>query len=75
MKLIIIPLKNHKDDFILIINSVFADIEQKKELQNFTILKESKKGISRAITDSIILQPNVMGMGINFNKIIDFFKK
>ena len=35
--------------------------------------EEMKKGFGRALVDAIVLQPNVSGIGFNFNKIIEYF--
>jgi hypothetical protein len=74
MKLILIPFKkfcNTATDAIALINKVFQDITNQKDLSDFQIAKEMKKGVKRSIVDSIILEPNISGIGIK----LDFIKK
>jgi len=33
-----------------------------------------KKGFGNALIDGLILEPNVGGIGFNFNKLIDYFR-
>lgn len=74
MKMILIPFKeccNNEKDVITIINSVFSDIENGKDLSNFSISKKNKRGVGRHIVDSIILQPNLNGIGIDIKKLLN----
>ncbi len=74
MKMILIPFKeccNDEKDVIEIINSVFSDIENGKDLSNFSISKKNKKGVGRHIVDSVILQPNLNGIGIDIKKLLN----
>lgn len=77
LKLILIPLKKFcktTTDVITLIEKIFNDIKSKKDLSEFRINKELKKGVGRAIADAIILEPNFAGLGFNFNKMIEFLK-
>lgn len=77
LKLILIPFKRickSTTEVITIIEKVFKDIEAQMDLNDFKIAKELKKGIGRAIVDSIILEPNVSGIGFSFNKLINYLK-
>jgi len=38
-------------------------------LTKFSVKKKLKRGIGRSIVDSIILQPNISGVGIDLKKI------
>lgn len=74
MKMILIPFKRvceTDDDVIAIIQNVFNDIRQGKDLANFNIVKSQRKGVGSAIVDALILQPNIYGIGVDFKK---FFK-
>lgn len=74
MKMILIPFKeccNNEKDVMTIINSVFSDIENGKDLSNFSISKKNKKGVGRHIVDSVILQPNLNGIGIDIKKLLN----
>lgn len=78
MKLILIPLKRFCKSTIEVsslIEKLFLDIEEGLELSNFKIAKEIKREKGLNFIDSLILEPNVIGVGINFNKIIDYFNK
>lgn len=74
MKMILIPFKeccNNENDVITIINSVFSDIENGKDLSNFSISKKNKKGVGHHIVDSVTLQPNFNGIGIDIKKLLN----
>lgn len=78
MKLILIPLKDHcqsNTDVVNLIQKVFENIKAKKELNDFSILKELKKNNvhSNQYFDTLILQPNFFGMGLNLNNVISKF--
>jgi len=76
LKLIFIPLKSFcktTSDVVTLVEKLFNDIIKKKKLDDFAISKELKKGVGRALADSIILQPNISGVGFDFNKLINFF--
>ena len=74
MKMILIPFKRvckDDNDVINIVNSVFSDIKQGKDLANFCIAKQHKRGLGNAIVDSIILQPNINGIGVDLKKLFN----
>lgn len=71
LKLILIPLRKCcKDttDVIALIHKIFSDIQQQKDLDDFRIRREMKKGIGRALADALILEPNFAGIGFNFKQ-------
>ena len=73
--MILIPLKDHcktTTDVIHIIEKIFSDIKEKKALTDFKVKKELKGGIGRAVVDSVILEPNFVGVGFDLKK---FFTK
>jgi hypothetical protein len=75
---ILIPLRNickTESDVVNLIHGLFKDIKDKKNLSDFKVQKELKKGTGRAIVDSLILGPNFMGMGFDFNKFISYLKE
>jgi hypothetical protein len=77
LKMILIPLKNFcstTTDVVTLIERLFADIRSHKDLKDFRIQREMKKGFGRAIADALILEPNFAGVGLNFSKLIDFLK-
>ena len=77
--LILIPLKNHcktSSEVVSLIEKIFVDIREGKELKNFEISEEIKKGVSGAIVDAVILEPNFAGMGIKLKPLLSkLFKR
>ena len=70
--LLLIPLKKacqSPEEVVNMIQRVFADIRDKKELSNFRVIKEMHKGVGRAIVDAVVLEPNFSGVGFNFKKL------
>jgi hypothetical protein len=77
LKLILIPLKKfckNTTDVAILIEKLFNDIKNKKDLNDFRVAKETKKGFGKALADAIVLEPNFVGLGFNFNKMIEYFK-
>ena len=75
-RMVLIPLRGTCEsatDVALLIEKIFRDIKDKKALSEFEVARELMKGKDGALVDALILQPNVAGVGINFNYIIDFF--
>ena len=73
MKLILIPFKRlctTTSEVVSIIEKVFQDISDGKDLSAFKIAKELKKGVGSAIVDAVILQPNFSGIGFDFRKFL-----
>ena len=71
MKMILIPFKKvckTETDVITIVQTVFDDIVQGKDLGNFNIVKKQKRGVGHTIVDSLILQPNISGIGVDLKK-------
>jgi hypothetical protein len=78
MKMILIPFKKFcksTPEVISLIEKIFNDISKEKGLADFEIAKEMKKGFGHALVDAVVLQPNISGIGFNFNKIIEYFEK
>lgn len=61
-------------EVIQILEKVFQDISEKKELKDFQISKELKGGTGKILNDTLILEPNIAGIGVNINKLFNFFK-
>ena len=71
LKLILIPLRKcckNTTDVIDLIHKIFSDIQQNKDLDDFKVRREMKKGIGRALADALILEPNFSGIGFDFKK-------
>lgn len=78
LKLILIPLKRfckNTTDVVELIDKLFNDVKSQKDLSDFRVAKEVRKGFGRALADAIILEPNFAGLGFSFNKMIDYFRK
>ena len=78
MKMILIPLKKHCNttlEVVALIERVFTDIQNKKDLNEFRIERELKHGFGRALVDAVILEPNIGGFGFSFSKMIKYFTK
>ncbi len=74
LSLILIPLKKFCKTTTDVVNAMIEitrDISEKKDLKEFKIAKELKPGIGKAIVKSIVLEPNVAGIGFSFNKMIE----
>ena len=77
LKLVLIPLKKFcstTTEVVALVEKLFADIESGKDLSDFSIAKEAQKGIGSAIVDSIILEPNISGVGFSFKKLGSFLR-
>lgn len=78
LKMILIPLKKFcktTSEVVDLIEKVFNDIKNQKDLNDFRIAKEMKRGFGKALVDAVILEPNIGGFGFNFNKLIEYFTK
>lgn len=77
LKLVLIPLKKFctsTTEVVSLLEKLFLDIEAGKDLSDFKVAKEAKKGVGHALVNSVILEPNVAGIGFSFNKLINYFK-
>lgn len=75
-KVILFPLKKYcktTTDVVMYIDKIFKDIVDKKDLSDFRIKKEMKKGIGKALVDGFLIEPNIAGFGYNFKPLIDLF--
>ena len=62
-------------DVVKIIEKLFSDIQSKKEIKDFIVAKEIRAGKNNTLVDSLILEPNIAGVGIDIKKLLSFFKK
>ena len=65
----------HPQDVITLLEKIFRDIREKKAIQDFRVKKELKGGIGKILNDTIILEPNIGGIGISLNNIFKFLKR
>ncbi len=78
MKMILIPFKKvctTENDVISIIQSIFSDIKSGATLENFSVAKDLRRGIGKALVDSVILQPNFNGIGFDISNFLKSTKK
>ncbi len=76
-RMLLIPLRKACEstiDVAKLIDKIFRDIREKKELSNFEVAKKLSRGRGGALVNALILQPNISGVGIDFNRVIAFFK-
>lgn len=62
-------------DVVKLLEKVFKEIHEKKEIQDFQVKKELKSGIGKVLNDTIILEPNIAGIGVNLNNLFKFLGK
>ena len=77
IKLVLVPLKRFcrtTTEVVSLIERLFMDIEAQRDLSEFKIAKEAKKGVGSAIVDSIILEPNFYGVGFSFKKLSNYLR-
>ena len=77
LKLVLFPLKKYCNDtteVVDLIQKIFLKIKQEKDLDDFSIKTEKKKGVGGAFANSIIFEPNFAGMGFSFNKFRKLLK-
>jgi hypothetical protein len=71
--LLLIPLRKvckSAEDVVQLIQRVFEDIKEKKQLSKFHAAKRMKRGVAGALVDAVILQPKVGGIGFDLKKFI-----
>ena len=75
--LLLIPLRKTcktPDDVVALIDRLFRDVAAKKNLIEFTVAKETRRGVGPAIVDALMVQRKVAGIGIDLAKLARFFK-
>lgn len=77
LKLILIPLKRHCNttgEVIQLVQSIFQQIAEGKDLDHFRITERKKAGEGEALVDSIILEPTLKDVAIKLNDIAQYLK-
>lgn len=75
-KLIFLKLKDtckQPSDVVALIEKIFTDIKNKKEISNFQVAKKQSAGVGRALVDALILEPNFSGIGVDLKKLFSSF--
>lgn len=76
-KLVFIEISNvckTPQDVVKLIEKAFQDIKDQKEIKDFKVKRELKGGVGKILNDSIILEPNIAGIGVNINNIFKFLQ-
>lgn len=76
-RMLIIPLRSAcktTSEVVELIDKLFMDIRERKNLGDFSVAKELKKGTEGALVDALILQPNFAGVGLDLKGLVKFFK-
>lgn len=76
-ELILIQLKEicpTASDVINVIEKIFSDIREKKNIRDFEVANTQKAGVDQALTDALILKPSFMGVGIDLKEAFAIFK-
>jgi len=75
--MLLVPLRDAcktTADVATLIDRLFVDIRNGKELSQFHIAAELKRGKNGAITDALILRPTFSGVGVDLKQILAWFK-
>ncbi|MEM9760666.1 MAG: hypothetical protein AAF933_15595 [Pseudomonadota bacterium] len=76
--LLIVPLNDLCDspnDVVRLVIKVFKDIGEGRQLRDFEVAREMRKGRAGAFFDALILKPSFMGMGVDLREAFDSLKK
>lgn len=77
-KMVLIPLKKFCKTTSEVVNaliSITEDVKAERALKNFSVAKQMKRGVGRAIVDGVILEPNIAGFGFSLNKMFASLRK
>ena len=76
-RMVLIPLRptcKSETDVAGLIERVFRDIRDRRELRQFAVHREVAQGSGGALVDALVLQPNVGGIGVDLRAIGRFLK-
>lgn len=76
-KLILIPIRHFAkttSDIAPVVEKIFQDLNEKKALTEFKVVKEIKKNGANRAMDAIILTPKVGGVGVDLKKAFHYLK-
>jgi len=76
--LLLIPLRKvckSAEDVVDLIQKVFEDIKEKKQLSTFLAAKRMRQGVAGALVDAVILQPKIGGIGFDLKKFFSGVKE
>jgi hypothetical protein len=75
--MLLVPLRDackSTSDVAALIERLFSDIRDGKELSNFQIAQELQRGKQGALADALILRPSISGVGVDLKKIYEWFR-
>jgi hypothetical protein len=78
LKLILFPLKKYCEstgDVVELIQIIFSNIKQRKDLTDFGIVQEKKQGASGAVASSLIVEPTGTGTRLSFSVVEEYFMR
>ena len=78
LKLVLFPLKKYcstTSEVVELIQKIFASIKLSKDLNDFGIVKEKRKGQYHTMASSLIIEPTSTGTNISISSIQDFFSQ
>ena len=76
LKMILFPLKKFcstTSEVVELMQKIFTKIKQGKDLDNFDIVKEKRKGENDAPASSLIIEPTLTETNITFDTIRNYF--
>ena len=76
--LLLIPLRRVAQDaqgVADLIDKIFRDIREQRALREFDVVSKLQRGRNGALVDAFVLEPNVMGLGIDLKALGRLFKK
>lgn len=77
-RMVLIPLKpacKTESDVTELIEAIFRDIREGKNLREFSVHKQVAKGRGGALVDALVLEPNIGGIGLDLKAIGRFLKE
>lgn len=77
LPMLLVPLRDackSTSEVAILIERLFLDIRDGKELSNFQIGKELRRGEQGALADALILRPSISGVGVDLKQIFAWFR-
>ena len=74
--MLLVPLRDackSTSDVATLIERMFSDIRDGKELSQFQISQEMQRGQKGALADALILRPTISGVGVDLKQIFTWF--
>lgn len=71
-RLILIPVRKlcaSPTDVVVLLDRIFADVKGGRELSEFRVAQEMRRGERGAFFDALVLEPNVAGVGVDLKRL------